>query len=80
MEKKLPYTRVNKELNRKIARLMRLWNKFVDRCYKENFDVRFASDDLDTLRLYYHDDYPNMLLVDKTCIRKNFEVEQYGNT
>lgn len=60
----LPYTRSDKELNDKIAELMDDYEKLVTKAKRFGLDIRLY-DDSETLVLYYNDDYPDTLLVDK---------------
>lgn len=44
-----------------------LWefDRLVDKAKEMGFDIRSATNSTHSLRLYYHEDYPNLLLVDK---------------
>ena len=61
---KLPYTHSSVELNNKISELMDDYTKLVDKAKSFGLDIRLYSDS-PTLILYYNDDYPDTLLVDK---------------
>lgn len=61
----LPYTR-NAKLNLIVTELMNDWNNLVEKAKIHGMDIRFAPNCKETLELYFHDDYPNMLLVDKS--------------
>lgn len=51
------------------SELLRDWTNLVYKTKEYGMDIRFAPDCLETLELYYHEDYPNMLLVDKSISR-----------
>lgn len=69
INKPLPYTH-NKKLNKTVTKLMKSYNRFLKLCKKSGFDVRFYPDDTDTLTLYFNDDCPNLLLVDKDVLNE----------
>lgn len=60
----LPYSH-DPELNRIVTELMQDWNRLVAKAGYYNIDIRFAPNCKNTLELYFHDDYPDLLLVDK---------------
>lgn len=64
MKNALPYTR-DEELNTVVYELMTEWDRFVKIAKSHGMDIRFAPNCTETLELYFHDDYPDMLLVDK---------------
>ena len=69
---KLPYTNYSKELNDKITELMNDFDNLVNKAKSFGLDIRLFSDSK-TLELYFNDDYPDTLLVDKSeskCFRK----------
>lgn len=59
----LPYTH-NYELNVIVTELMNNWNQLINKAKSYGLDIRFAPY-CDTLELYFNDDYPDTLLVDK---------------
>lgn len=61
---KLPYTHVSEELNNRVTEVMNEWDKFVAKVKSLGFDIRYAPY-TKPLELYFHDDYPDMILVDK---------------
>lgn len=61
----LPYTRISEELNDIVTELMDDWDRLVKKAKLYGMDIRFAPNCENTLDLYFHDDYPDMLLVDK---------------
>ena len=65
------YTRCDDKLNSMIAELMDDFDKLVDKAKSYGLDVRLYNTS-ETLVLYYNDDYPDTLLVDKdlSSIRK----------
>jgi hypothetical protein len=60
---KLPYTR-NEELNKVVTEIMDDWNKLVNKAFKLGFRIRLYPE-ASPLVLYFHDDYPDSILVDK---------------
>lgn len=62
---KLPYTH-NAELNSIVSDIMDDWRKLVEKAKGNGMDIRFAPNCTETLELYFHDDYPNLILVDKS--------------
>lgn len=69
----LPYTHTSEELNNKVTEVMNEWDKFVAKAKSLGFDIKLAPN-TKTLELYFHDDYPNMILVDK-CLSSEMEVK-----
>ena len=65
----LPYTRIE-ELNPIMTELMTDWERLVEKAKGYGMTIRFAPNATEPLELYFHDDYPDMLLVDKSvsCI------------
>lgn len=66
MRKRLPYTRTSKRLNQKIALVMAAYKAFLKFAKGLGFDVCLNVGS-ETLVLYFHDDYPNLILVDKAA-------------
>lgn len=64
MKSTLPYTH-NKDLNTVVTELMNDWSSLVEKAKRYGMDIRFAPNCTETLELYFHDDYPDTLLVDK---------------
>lgn len=60
----LPYTHVNAATNEKVAELMSDYDKLCSKAKQYGLDIRLY-DDGPTLVLYYNDDYPDTILVDK---------------
>lgn len=58
------YTHCSEELNNKVAELMDDFDKLVAKAKKHGLDIRLYPES-DTLVLYFNDDYPDALLVDK---------------
>lgn len=67
---KLPYTRLSEELNDKIADLMTDYNNFILKAKSYGLDVKLLVSSKNTLELYFNDDYPDTLLVDKDASLK----------
>lgn len=63
-EHTLPYTH-DEAKNVIITGLMMDWQNLVEKAKAAGIDIRFAPNCTETLELYFHDDYPNLLLVDK---------------
>ncbi len=58
------YTHCNEELNTRVAELMEDYTKLVEKAKSYGLDIRLY-DQSETLELYFNDDYPDTLLVDK---------------
>lgn len=56
----------NPELNAIITELMDDWYRLVRKAKLYGMDIRFAPNASETLELYFHNDYPDLLLVDKS--------------
>lgn len=54
------------ELNDIVTDLMGDWYRLVKKAKLYGMDIRFAPNCTDTLELYFHNDYPDLLLVDKS--------------
>lgn len=64
-KKKLPYTR-NPKRAKAVNRFFKDWLRLVKRAKKTGLRIVFATDSLHDLELYYNDDYPDLILVDKS--------------
>lgn len=64
METMPVYTHCDERLNSMIAELMDDFDKLVEKAKSYGLDIRLY-DTSETLVLYYNDDYPDTLLVDK---------------
>lgn len=66
----LPYDR-NPELNAIVNELMNDWHCLVEKAKNYGMDICYAPGSA-TLELYFHNDYPDMILVDKffSCLPK----------
>lgn len=60
----LPYTHISEELNAAITEIMADYEALVAKAKSKNLDIRLYPNGA-TLELYFHDDYPDTLLVDK---------------
>ena len=58
------YTHTDDRLNEIVTELMNDWEQLLHKAKSYGMDICYAPGS-DTLTLYFHDDYPNMLLVDK---------------
>ena len=47
--------------------LLRDWANLVYKAKKYGMDIRFGPNCTETLELYYHEDYPDLILVDKSA-------------
>ena len=76
MDNKPIYTHCSEELNNMIAELMDDFDKLVAKAKSFGLDIRLY-DESETLVLYYNDDYPDTLLVDKdlSSIRRDLKTE-----
>lgn len=65
-------------LNAIVTDLMSDWYRLVMKARACGMDIRFAPNCTETLELYFHNDYPDMLLVDKSisCITASKEVAE----
>jgi len=61
----LPYTHVSEELNKIITELMNDYNNLLSKAKSYGLDIKFAPDSKNSLELYFNDDYPDTILVDK---------------
>ena len=76
MDNKPIYTQCSEELNNMIAELMDDFDTLVAKAKSFGLDIRLY-DESETLVLYYNDDYPDTLLVDKdlSSIRRDLKTE-----
>lgn len=58
------HTHTSEELNAKVTELMDDYARFVEKAKSFGLDIRLFPYG-ETLKLYFHDDYPDTLLVDK---------------
>ena len=58
------YTHTNEELNAILTELMNDYDALVEKAKSYGLDIRLYPES-ETLVLYFHDDYPDTLLVDK---------------
>ena len=81
MEKKEEpvYTHCNKDLNVKVSELMDDFNTLVSKAKGYGLDIRLFTGS-DTLVLYFNDDYPDTLLVDKNLSSLKREAEWVPST
>lgn len=63
-EEKLPYTRINEELNAVVKELMEDFEALITKAKQKGLDIRLHPT-APSLVLYFNDDYPDTLLVDK---------------
>lgn len=53
------------EKNESLRGIIEEFERLVTRAKTLGFDIRLSPDSTDTLGLYYHEDYPSLILVDK---------------
>ena len=71
------YTHTNSELNDRITELMEDYAKIVEKAKSFGLDIRLFNDS-ETLELYFHDDYPDTLLVDKHQSSLRRSIRSHG--
>lgn len=59
----LPYSH-DPKLNPIVTELMNDWDRLVEKAKSYGLDIRLCPE-AETLELYFHDDYPDTILVDK---------------
>lgn len=64
-ENKLPHTRTDPELNARIDEIISDFHKLVEKAKSYGLDIKLTPTSTDSLELYFHDDYPETILVDK---------------
>lgn len=62
---KLPHTRTNPILNDHIEELISDFHRLVEKAKSYNLDIKLTPNSTTSLELYFHDDYPDTILVDK---------------
>ena len=62
---KLPYTRLGEDLNNKISAIMEDYSNLIAKAKSYGLDIKFAPDSKNSLELYFNDDYPDSIIVDK---------------
>lgn len=76
-----PWTRCNAELNERISAIIDSFEALKRMAKKLGLPIRLVADERSELVLYFHDDYPDMILVDKS---ESMPSEKYitsgGNT
>lgn len=65
---KLPYSRVDTEVNETVTAIIENFNNLAIMAEKLGFPIKLHTNSKGSLVLYYHDDHPNMILVDKSEI------------
>ncbi len=61
----LPYTRTDPELNARITEVINDFRKVVEKAKSYGLDIKLTPNSTESLELYFHDDYPDTILVDK---------------
>ena len=62
---KLPYTRTDDNANKIITAIIESFNSLVSMAKLMGYDIKLTPNSEEPLCLYYHDDYPGIILVDK---------------
>lgn len=65
METILPHTRTSKEVNSTVSTIIEAFNDVIKMANDMGYPIKLYPESEDSLNIYYNDDYPNMILVDK---------------
>ena len=68
------YTHCSNKLNEQVTELMEDYDKLLKKAKSYGLDIRLYPES-ETLELYFNDDYPDTLLVDKnlSCEKRNIK-------
>ena len=66
----LPHTRTNPTLNSHISEIINDFQTLIEKAKSYGLDIKLTPTSTDSLELYFHDDYPDTILVDKFERRK----------
>ena len=61
----LPHTRADPVLNAHITEIIDDFHAVVEKAKSYGLDIKLTPNSTDSLELYFHDDYPDTILVDK---------------
>lgn len=61
----LPHTHTDPVLNTHITEIIDDFHKLVEKAKSYGLDIKLTPNSIESLELYFHDDYPNTILVDK---------------
>lgn len=61
----LPHTRIDPTLNDHIDEIIAGFRELIEKAKSYGLDIKLTPNSEDSLELYFHDDYPNTILVDK---------------
>ena len=64
-EEVLPYTRIDPVLNKHISEIIGDFRKLIEKAKHYGLDIKLTPNSKFSLELYFHDDYPDTILVDK---------------
>ena len=64
-DESLPHTRTDPILNDRISEIIQDFNTLVEKAKSYGLDIKLTPNSTDSLELYFHDDYPDTILVDK---------------
>ena len=65
MDRPLPHTRTDPILNNHITEIINDFHTLVEKAKSYGLDIKLTPNSTDSLELYFHDDYPDIILVDK---------------
>ena len=64
-ENKLPHTRTDPILNDHISEIINGFHDLIEKAKSYGLDIKLTPNSTSSLELYFHDDYPDTILVDK---------------
>lgn len=59
------HTHIDPVLNEHIDEIIKGFDKLIDKAKSYGLDIKLTPNSQDSLVLYFHDDYPDTILVDK---------------
>ena len=65
VEAPLPHTRIDPVLNEYVTEIIDDFRKLITKAKGYGLDIKLIPNSKDSLELYFHDDYPDTILVDK---------------
>lgn len=61
----LPHTRTDSTLNNRIGEIINDFQALIEKAKSYGLDIKLTPNSETSLELYFHDDYPDTILVDK---------------
>ena len=61
----LPYTRTDPTLNSFVSEIINDFRNLIEKAQSYGLDIKLTPNSASSLELYFHDDYPDTILVDK---------------